>query len=288
MDLFIDMNDEQQSERDERPGLFQYESAAERVTDAARIFMILKGLQVARSLLTVTIPGVGERFVSTLLKVDPDRGSIWLDELAPRGGHDELLKSGQARTNASLRSVGVFFKLTLKESGEQGGVAWYRFTLPQMVHYLQRRAYYRVPVGFSRIVPVRIEPVTPAPNGENGGAENTSVSPKAYPPQVIHGRLHDISLGGIGLLLPRDLPIKNGSRFERCVIDIEDSDPLVCIVEIRYVMQDFLTNMQRAGARFLSLDARQKRLIEHFSRMLERAALRKHDHGHAHKPEIPV
>lgn len=262
------MNDEKKT------GLYEYESAAERVEDPQRINTVLKGLQIGRCMLTVVVPGVNQPYLSVMLKADPNRG-FWIDELTPRSGHEALLRIGRVHINASLHGIGVHFKSVMRQAGETGGVAWYRFEPPEMLHYLQRRSWCRVRVGTLNPVAVHIEPCE-TPDGEGDEGDLPIVCPLPFPEQPIHGRLFDISRGGIGVLLPRDTVLARGQRLERCIIDIPETEPLETAVEVRHTFLDSVTNMQRTGASFIKLDVRQKRVVKAFVRALERAELRKH------------
>jgi len=265
------MNDEQESTASTLPGLFQYESSTERVTDQKRIAAIMMGLKTERSILAVTVPQFGGHFLSAILKVDQGKSAIWLDELTPHDGHDAVLKAAQVHVNASLRGVGIHFKSILEEAGEQNGVAWYRCAFPQLVHYMQRRSWYRVTVGSSHVVPLHIELADQATAENEAGA--TIADSMSHP---LRGRLHDISLGGIGMWLPRDTELEEGRLLEQCVVDIPGDAPLVCRLEIRHVRLEPVAQMVRAGGRFLEIGSQQRRVIEHFQMVLERENLRRY------------
>jgi hypothetical protein len=99
----------------------------------------------------------GRRRINTaLLKVDPEIGAIYLDELSPKKGHEAI------HTGSTLRLVGVFngvpthFTTLVLGIGVQKGIAFYRATLPEGLDYQQRRVSYRAYVGRGLNLSVRL------------------------------------------------------------------------------------------------------------------------------------
>ncbi|MDX9768015.1 MAG: flagellar brake protein [Ectothiorhodospiraceae bacterium] len=246
------MNDEQ---RPAQP--FNYESATERISDPQRIAVLLRHLQEARSLLTVTIPDVQGYFISALLKVDAEQLSLFIDELTPPHGNEALRATGVVNVYALLKGVSVHFKTTLEASGEKDGVAFYRMAFPARMHHMQRREHYRVFVGHGKQVPVRI------PLRDLGQSD------------VVEARLLDISMGGVGFTAPLKLRFGDGQVLEDCVIELPSGDTLRCALQVCYSRRDEMHNQLRVGARFANLDGQKERLVQRYVLLLEREELKR-------------
>jgi hypothetical protein len=63
---------------------------SETVTEPRRLMALLKGLKANRTLLSARIGDQAVWHNTALLKLDPDTGDLFLDELSPREGHDQL------------------------------------------------------------------------------------------------------------------------------------------------------------------------------------------------------
>jgi c-di-GMP-binding flagellar brake protein YcgR len=238
-------------------GPYQYESSTERVTDPTRITGLLKSLVESRSLLTVTIPDVAEPYISALLKVEPDTQSIILDELSPASGHAHLLKARMLNVYAMLNGVDLHFKTSLQQTGEKDGIAYYRAAFPTFMHYMQRRANYRVYVGLGRAAPVEL-----------GLSDETGET-------IVQGRLHDLSVGGIGAMFPLYTPLQEGQTINHCVLALPGGDHLTCALEVRFLRFEESRGQLRVGAQFAGLGPREERLIQRYVLALEREAMKK-------------
>ena len=133
-------------------------------------------------------------------------------------------------------------------------MAFYRIALPARVQYHQRRAFYRVRIGMGLAIPVLI-----------GGGDLP----------LWQGRLHDLSVGGIGARLERDARFSVGDTLSSCVIQFPRGTAVSSGLEIRFSKLDENYKQLHIGGRFIDLNSQQRKLIERSVAELERELIRK-------------
>jgi len=238
----------------------EYASPVERVTDTTRIAKLLMQLHADRSLLTVGLSGIGQLYTSSLLDIGPQQEYLTLDELNPHAGHAQLLNAKKAWISARLRGVEVDFTTELLEVGGQTKIAYYRMTLPRLLHYRQRRAYYRVQVGTGHSIPVLMK--------------------RAH--ETLGGELWDISVGGMSVRLPHSgaapHPIQQGEILDSCRINLDPITEIASKLEVRFVSYDEGLGALRIGGRFVDLTKSHQHTLERFVASVDRT-LRKRVKG---------
>jgi c-di-GMP-binding flagellar brake protein YcgR len=227
-----------------------------RISAPDQIASLLRRIRDQRAVLNVTIPGLNNRFVSALLEVDLPRRELVMDELNPAHGHGALVRAGRCQVSATLNGVEMRFNCQLKNHGNDARLAFCRAELPQLIHYRQRRAYYRAHVSEDQRIPVGIEPR----DGER-----------------LEGLLSDISVGGIGthLELHYVLPLEQGTILPECVIELGPGETIANPIEVRFVGFEGFPRRLRLGGRFVNLSDALQRLIQRYVLTLEREWLKK-------------
>jgi c-di-GMP-binding flagellar brake protein YcgR len=220
------------------------------VSDPAQIANLLKRMKEHRALLTVTVPGDTDVYLSAVLDVDPSEGFCRLDELVPPEGNSALARAGRFNAYAQCQGIDISFHGTVHQTGEDADGLFYRIALPAQVHYRQRRAYYRARINRGQTIPI----ILPAKDGSE-----------------LHGRLHDISVGGLGgefenytgpLLDP-------GETVADCRLLLVER-PLNLTLEVRFASLDETRRLLRLGARFLDLPRPEQKLVEQFVAAVDR------------------
>lgn len=231
-------------------------SDIERVTVPSQVANLLRRIREGRAPLTVAIPGVRGTFVSALLEVNPAAGELVIDELNPPHGHDALLRAGHFHASAALHGVELRFTCRLKRSGRDSRIAFYCASLPEVIHYRQRRAYFRAHISEERQIPVAIVP-------EEG--------------EKLEGLLRDISVGGIGTHLELHFTpgLEQGSILPSCVISLGPGETINNPIEVRSLGFDGLPRRLRLGGRFVKLSTTAQKTIQRYVLSLEREWLKK-------------
>lgn len=228
---------------------------AEEIADPARIVSLLRRMQQARTLLIVSFPQVSECFNSSLLSIQPQHGSMVLDELTPPTGHAHLLRLRTPHIQARLRGVDINFSTELLEAGVKAGIAYYRIALPSMLAYAQRRANFRARLGAGRRVPVTLET-------EQG--------------QILKGYLCDISASGLCASFgPPVVALAHGDPIPRCRIRFEPGDEVSSKMEVRFVNTGIHSGLWRVGGRFIDIERMQVARVERYVATLDREMRKK-------------
>lgn len=230
-----------------------YESAFERISGRQRIHDILTRLAVNKSPLAVVVNGTEGRYVSSLLEVRHD--VMLLDELNPADGHALLLAAGSLRVVARLNGASLHFASKVIDSGEQGGISFYRIAVPDTVNYRQRRRSFRVPIDPNLHVPVMLA------DGECR----------------VNCNLHDISPDGVSILLDASVcqRIEKLKLFPSCTIMLPEHHPIHCSFEVRNLRSGKGDEPCVVGGRFVVTNSRDRTSLARVVTSFERKSIRK-------------
>lgn len=228
----------------------------ETLTDRIRIFSLLKRLKDERSLLGIGLEGSeADAFNSAIIDVSLDHNYFILDELKPKAGHRLLLARKRCHIKGQTQGIHLEFDARLGDTGEEKGVAYYVCPIPESMDYQQRRASVRINVGAANPLPVSLK-------NEEG--------------LVLEGELKDLSAGGIGVRLRKDLPpqIEPGQRFEcRFPCPMDAKEHFVCDIEIRLAKPKTDAHEPAfLGCQFLDLVKQQERQLDRMVMALQRLA----------------
>lgn len=235
-----------------KPDPYKHSSDNELITDPARITRLLEKLARQKTPLTVRIPGHDERYTSCTVEVE--RPYVLLDELMPSTGHKLLLRERSLTVSCKLDGVDIRYIASLERVDEQDNLVTYYMILPGQLEYKQRRQHYRVHIPISKLLRVVI-----------GDGKDT----------VNEGALHDLSLGGAGIIFPVTSITAEIGELCECAFELPDSEWLYCTVEFRYSKSISSQERQLIGARFIDLAPAQTRLIGRCISELEREFIRK-------------
>lgn len=233
---------------------------AELLTDPVRILDLLRRLHRQRSLLTVRIPGIEQRFLSAIIKKPVAGQPLALDELVPETGHKHMVRGIDLRIEARLAGVEIRFPTRLEDVAEEDGHALYSASFPDTVDHYQRRASFRVKVGMG--IGARCQFIIDTSDSEHDDDSET-----------LTGDIVDMSVEGIGARLPHSDILHTLGTY-----DVELRLPegrIQAELEVRFVdARDDAHNM-RVGARFKNLEPLAKRQIQRFVADMQREMIKK-------------
>jgi len=225
---------------------------AEKITDPARIALLLEQLTKHYSPLTVQIAGHNEHYASCIVEID--KPYVLLDQLIPDSGHERLLETRKIHATGKIDGVDIAFSTTLEHVDEQDNLLTYHMKLPEKLKYQQRRMAYRVRIPLAKLLRVLID---------NGGKH------------LIQGELHDLSHGGAGKIISSTkFKFKPGQWYE-CAIELPCGEWIYCTVEMCYLKNIPVRNRRLIGASFVGLTAMQSRIIGRCVSELELDQIRK-------------
>ncbi len=224
---------------------------SEQITDSNRVACLLERLAKQHSLLTVHIPGHSEQFSTSIVGVDGP--CVLLDELLPAAGHRLLLQARTLQVSGKLDGIDFRFTTALLDVDQQGDMITYRTELPTRRDYRQRRMDYRAHIPIAQRLRVVIE------RGD----------------EVVEAELYDLSLGGVGMVLPGEAPALRPRRWYECAVEMPDAEWLYCRIELCHARTIPDHGRHLVGARFERLTPMQSRHVGRCIAMLERELIRK-------------
>lgn len=229
------------------------DAQTERVEDPLRILRLLERLKSSHGLISVSHAGFNEPCSSSILEVDATRGLVLLDELLPFEGQRRLRTDRPVTVTGRIQGVRTTFSGRLQDIGYADGIAFNCLTLPSHMDYEQRRHDYRVRIGAGQSYDVSVE----APGGE-----------------YFKGRMYDLSMGGIGVILPAQATVSVGEIMPACRFRLIDKQLLDCPLSIRYARGCREARALRIGGYFLGLTPAQQGAILRAIRIIEREIIR--------------
>jgi len=225
---------------------------SELITDPTRVARLLERLAKQHSLLTVGIPGHEEHYTSSI--VDVKGPHVLLDELLPNSGHPLLLAERKLQVTGKLDGIDIRFSTTLEHVDDQDGMITYHAILPVRLEYRQRRQNYRAHIPMVRRLRVVVDSV-------DGTA--------------CEGELHDLSIGGAGIIFTDVMPAVERGLLHECAVELPDGGWLYCAVELRHSITIPPRDRHLVGARFARLTVVQARIVGQCISELERESIRK-------------
>ena len=233
----------------------EIKSQSESITLPGMVYGFLKRIQQNLSVLTITIPGSDVKYSSFLLEIHPEDDFMVLDEFLPDSAAAAMQQAKRLIISAFHDGAQIRFESELMTIGEQKGIPYYVVSLPQRIYYLQKRAFFRVPLSASQDIPAII-------CDENG--------------YRLEGRVRNISYEGIniGLRKTADTHLLEGTLIDDCKISFPATS-INCQLVVQHISNNHLDRSTLVGGRFTNLDQGQKQVIKQLVSSLEREYLRK-------------
>lgn len=225
----------------------------ERITDSNLVAGLLRRIKDQHALLTVTVPDAPGTFNSAILELDRERGHVVLAELHPKLGHERFVAGGHLKARARVRGVEIRFDAALEEVGSESDEAVYRVRWPDTVHYLQKRASFRIKISMTA-------PLTVALEGDGG--------------EHFEGRAVDLSEQGVRVEMDSYLSLQPGRQMP-CLLNLPNGTHLACRLEIRHVHTQQSTGNIQFGAHLVDLPPAQRREVARLVAEIQRDLLRR-------------
>jgi len=221
------------------------------VRSATEIASVLESMRDDGDLVTASIESGEVLFLSRLLGVEPQQGTIVLACSDQKHANSALLAERLVTLRCNHRGAHYEFAAGAPHETQYAGALAIQLTFPVALLALQRRAQPRTAVPPR--VPLRCE---------------VRFGALSFDASVV-----DISLGGIGsLVYDAAIRIDPGTRIERARILHPQREPVVADLEVRYVARVQLPDgrpANRAGCRVFASAADIEALIRLFVTELE-------------------
>lgn len=211
----------------------------------------LRGLIRQGERISVAFDGGKHSFLSVLIDVSEDDAHLYFDI----GGSDETNRAFLHTDHCTFTSVvdGIRIQFSSPPAREMllRGERVFAVPLPKSLLRLQRRDVFRIQLPTSKPYICRIR---------RGSAQE-----RALP-------LHDISIGGVGILSSEELAFEPLEILENTWLDLRDSGALAMTLEVRYILPiESRSGKQlwHMGCQFIKLSALNETLIQRFMGRLE-------------------
>lgn len=213
------------------------------------ILGLLKRVYENHSLLTIKIDDQSATYSSTILGIDTRKNLILIDDLFPSSG-DKLERLSTLHCFTRLDGICINFSCPLKATTSRDTTNnAHQVTVPNKIHYHQRRRHYRVPLNWT------------------AASMSASIESHEFTATVV-----DISASGIGAKLNSipDIELDKNLLLSASVITIPNFQAITTSLIIRAVRSSSPDNSIYLGAEFTRLDSNQIKQIQHLVAQLDR------------------
>lgn len=216
------------------------------VTSAYEIEAILRRLADGGSFVTLSAPG-GTSYTTLIWTVDPQRDVVCFSAETNDPQVPALLDSEEAVCVGYLDSIKVQFDIEGLVMVRGGRNIALNAKFPRLLYRFQRRGAFRV------------RPL-------HSAAPAAQMPHPALPDMALQLRVLDISLGGVALFLPQDVPsIPAGTRIGQCIIELDADTRLNVGLHIHHVTSlNPDSRGVRLGCEMLGLDGSALRALQRY------------------------
>ena len=215
-----------------------------RIASAVEIQAILRKLLETNTMVTLSSPG-GASYTTLLWAVDTTRGIICFSAETGDPRLQQLLESNEIVAVAYLDSIKVQFDV---EGAVlvRGGDTALNANFPAQIFRFQRRSSFRVKPLLSH---------TPTAHFRH----------PALPDMQLSLRILDVSLGGVALALPKDVPhVGAGIHIRRCLLELDADTQLDVGVTIHHVTVLNENQGARLGCEIDGLHGSDERALQNY------------------------
>lgn len=236
---------------EQRAGLEDYLLSGER-----EVRQLLHELHQRRALITAHFGG-HRSFLTAILGLSTDERTLVLDASPDTTTMSAALAAGKLICVTQLEQIRIQFVVRNARAVAEKGRKLIHAPVPEQILRLQRRATYRLLVPISHQASGWIQ-----------------LLDQARQPLELHGRLLDLSIGGIALLLPQPASaLVIGARLERCRLQLPGHPLLEVTLRVCYLNRQEQRSgipMLRVGFAFSELPRQYEILIQRYIFQTER------------------
>ncbi len=226
------------------------------VDSRREITALLRAIGEKTQLIRMLVHGEADVCVTSILEVDPDSNSVYIDCSIDSEQNKRILAAKRLAFETTLDKIRILFSADEAVATTFNGGPAFVIELPASLIRLQRREFYRMPTPVSN--PVRA--TIPLPLEQGGGSV---VVPLA-----------DISCGGIALLDNRlVLGSTIGQKYAECRLDLPEIGVVTTGLRVRNSMEMTLLNNKtnrRLGCEFIDISRGNMAAVQRYITKLER------------------
>jgi c-di-GMP-binding flagellar brake protein YcgR len=234
----------------------EYESRYE-IHSSSQIVALMRGIQRHNQLVTLTIVGGTDAFVTSILEIDDQQNVLVLDSAPSEQLNRKFIDAEIVFLETTFEKVRISFSSTLIDACVHEGRPALLMEIPASLVRLQRREFYRI--ATPRADPVRCS--IPVPEYLGNGVVTLS--------------LVDISCGGVAAMVDDGQVLDEtiGRQYENCRIDLPGVSTVWTGLQIRGSQEIVLPNgrrRRRLGFEFVNLPAAMLAAVQRYIMKLER------------------
>jgi c-di-GMP-binding flagellar brake protein YcgR len=227
-----------------------------RIKSQSEISSLLSKLSKNHTLLSLTVGDSSISFGSMILKVNPEKRYLVLDELYPRNELRKSLLNNKLSIETQLEGIEIHFSVKVEAIAERDEIEYYKVSYPKLIYHYQRRSSFRVNLGISDSVPLALSTMDDV---------------------LLHAELRDISLGGLNARInsPRANVLAVGDEIPVCIIQTPDGKKILSSMEIARIDEGATPQSVRIGARFIHISAADRHELSRLIATQERGNIKK-------------
>ncbi len=221
------------------------------LTSPHEITFLIKNLIKRGDRISVIFQEGRQSFLTVLLDVSVKEGVFYFDIGGSNDINQAFLRAESCTFTTLIDGVRIQFSAKGCREAKLDGEAAFAAPIPTRLLRLQRREVFRLQLPSTKPFTCRVRRGTP--------------KEELLP-------LHDISVGGIGILTPNTLKYEQLEKLENCWLDLRESGMIHCALEVRYVTPvESRTGkaLWHMGCRFIDLPPAAETLIQRFMAKIE-------------------
>ena len=227
------------------------------VRNALEIERILRGLIAQRALMTAHAGDHGAYFVTAVLDVDDEDGTLVCDYGVDAALTERALSAPRLTFITQLDHVRIQFSASGARAIPYEGGPAFRVAIPEVVTRLQRREFYRLRIPRGRPLYCQVQ----LPTGVDAGAKRISLP------------VHDVSCGGVAVSgWPEGFVPRTAMELPDIWIELPDLGRLVADLRVVHVQgkSGRGPGAGRFGCRFVSASHGASMLVQRYINRIER------------------
>jgi len=179
----------------------------------------LRLIEKHQVLLKAVPSGESSGFLTTIIKLIPEKGLIALDVSANKSLNSRLMEAQGLTFSTRVDGIDTRFSVNAITEATLNGQSVFAIPVPESLYWLQRRRHYRVPISYSMTMKCQV-PLASGQLGEFG--------------------VLNVSLRGLALMdragqIDRSVPV--GHAFDKCRLDLPIFDAEQFRLEVRYQLE---------------------------------------------------
>jgi len=231
----------------------QHQQHVETITNHTLILALLVRLKSSKNALTIMFPDIDSPFLTNIIDINKEDSTFSLDELASREGHRLLVSGKKFLVFGHIKGVSTRFSSQVISTLKQGDYLDYICQLPESISTSEKRDSHRIHLSMI------LRPSIIISSDEKS----------------LVGRVVDVSLGGIGIVVRGKPKLEVGLEVDSCAISLPDNAGVInARVRTCYIQEVKKKDEWKLGFELLDLPRQHRKIWRNWVMNSERKQLR--------------